>query len=64
MAGDVCHRARCVADRFSATKKANDWIRMFQFEQCAVGDLGHVRARLRANRFAVLPLPNEPSRVQ
>lgn len=64
MAGDVCHRACRVADRISATEKANDRLRMFQFEQCAMGDLGSARARLRADRFAILPLPDESSRIQ
>jgi hypothetical protein len=63
----ACDAGNCVcsvAYRLSTTLKADDRVRMLQFEQYAVGDLGGVRRGLCAHRLAGFPFPNEPSRIQ
>lgn len=64
MACDAGNRGCSVAYRVPTTRKTDDRVRMLQFEQYAVGDLGGVRRGLCPHRFADLPFPNEPSRVQ
>jgi len=64
MACDAGNGVCSVAYRVSTTRKADDRVRMLQFEQFAVGDLGGVRRSLCSHRLADFPFSNEPSRVQ
>lgn len=64
MASDGYNRSRCMAYRITAARAANDRLRMLQFEQRVVGDMGSLCRRLCIDCLAGLSFLDEPSRVQ